>query len=88
MTIKNAISRLLAPSVAERPALRTHVLENLLDLCQAYSLAVTELHRLQIETHPRQEAIREFEVLCRDIEVRLTSCIEKVDRDGKAEGPR
>ena len=87
MRINNSLRRLLSPSVGQEPAQRTHVLESLLDLCQAYNLAVTELHRLQVETHPRQDAIREFEGLCRDIEVRLMSCIEKVDRAGKAEGP-
>ncbi|MGF6177884.1 hypothetical protein [Ensifer sp. 4252] len=87
MRIKNSLRRLLSPSVGQRPAPRTYVLESLLDLCQAYNLAVAELHRLQVETHPREDAIREFEVLCRDIEVQLMSCIEKVDRVGKAEGP-
>ena len=87
MRIKNSLSRLLSPTLGQELAPRTHVLESLLDLCQAYNLAVTELHRLQLETHPRQDAIREFEVLCRDIEMRLMSCIEKVDRAGKAEGP-
>lgn len=87
MRIKNSLSRLLSPTLGQELAPRTHVLESLLDLCQAYNLAVTELHRLQLETHPRQDVIREFEVLCRDIEMRLMSCIEKVDRAGKAEGP-
>ncbi|OCP25126.1 MULTISPECIES: hypothetical protein [unclassified Ensifer] len=80
MSIKNSLRRLLSPPDPQEPAIRIHALETLLDLWQAYSLVVMELHRLQAEDNPRPEAIRELEVLCRDIEARLMSSLEKMDR--------
>ncbi|KOF20214.1 hypothetical protein AC244_10115 [Ensifer adhaerens] len=80
MSIKNSLRRLLSPPDPQEPAISIHALESLLDLWQAYSLVVMELHRLQAEDNPRPEAIRELDVLCRDIEARLMSSLERMDR--------
>ncbi|MGH6809398.1 MAG: hypothetical protein ACREEJ_21520, partial [Ensifer adhaerens] len=80
MSIKNSLRRLLSPPDPQEPAFSLHALESLLDLWQAYSLVVMELHRLQAEDNPRPEAIRELDVLCRDIEARLMSSLERMDR--------
>ncbi|NVD43015.1 hypothetical protein HT585_29545 [Ensifer sp. HO-A22] len=85
MTVKKSLCRLPSKLDKQGPAIRTHALEAVLELCHAYNLAVVDLHNLQVEKNPRKEAIGKLEGLCRDIEAQIMSCDERVVPDGKAE---
>lgn len=86
MSIKKSLRQFLCLPVRQAPASKIHDLESFLDVWQAYSVAVMELHRLHAEKPPRQETIREFEVLCRLIEERLMSALDMKDRAGSTDG--
>lgn len=86
MSIKNSLRQFLCLPVRQAPAGRTHDLESFLDVWQAYSVAVMELHRLHAERPPRPEAIREFEILCRLVEERLMSALDMKERAGSTDG--
>ncbi|MCY1248872.1 MULTISPECIES: hypothetical protein [Sinorhizobium/Ensifer group] len=86
MSIKKSLRQFLCLPVRQAPASRTHDLESFLDVWQAYSVAVMELHRLYAEKPPRQEAIREFEILCHLIEERLMSAPDVKERTGSTDG--